>query len=164
MAQRPSKAIRIQRLLTSKGQEIDRLRAQRALQDSFNKVLAEEGRKAEGDEKNALDDAEKILKEQNAAETASNAVEQGEKKKDGKGKDGKAKGGVDESKYTSIQYSLTCQILQKKKAHVYVIVICIIYAVKDEHENDFEGEYWVIASLTFLSRNVVCVPSETVRC
>lgn len=69
-----------------------------AKKDSFNKVLASEGRKAEGDEASALDDAEKILKEQTAAETASNAIEQGDKKgKDGKGKDGKAKGGVYES-------------------------------------------------------------------
>lgn len=54
-----------------------------AKKDSFNKVLADEGRKAEGDEAAALEDAEKILKEQTAAEQAEAAVEHGEKPKKG---------------------------------------------------------------------------------
>eukprot|EP00435_Cladocopium_sp_Y103_P008972 s4065_g2.t1 len=61
-----------------------------AKKDSFNKVLEDEGRKAEGDEAEALQDADKILKEQTAAEQAANAVEKGEKPPgdDAKGKDG----------------------------------------------------------------------------
>jgi len=60
-----------------------------AKKDSFNKVLEDEGRKAEGDEAEALQDADKILKEQTAAEQAANAVEKGEKPAgDAKGKDG----------------------------------------------------------------------------
>mmetsp|Transcript_17388 Transcript_17388/g.41196 ORF Transcript_17388/g.41196 Transcript_17388/m.41196 type:complete len:164 (+) Transcript_17388:101-592(+) len=50
-----------------------------AKKDNFNKVLADEGRKPEGEEAQALADADKILKEQNAAEQAENAVEKGQK-------------------------------------------------------------------------------------
>mmetsp|Transcript_103306 Transcript_103306/g.143946 ORF Transcript_103306/g.143946 Transcript_103306/m.143946 type:complete len:162 (+) Transcript_103306:111-596(+) len=50
-----------------------------AKKDNFNKVLADEGRKAEGDEADAMHDADEILKEQTAAEQAANAVEHGEK-------------------------------------------------------------------------------------
>mmetsp|Transcript_12880 Transcript_12880/g.24258 ORF Transcript_12880/g.24258 Transcript_12880/m.24258 type:complete len:177 (+) Transcript_12880:154-684(+) len=49
-----------------------------AKKDEFNKVLADEGRKPEGDEAMVLDDANKILKEEAAAEKAENAVEHGE--------------------------------------------------------------------------------------
>mmetsp|Transcript_67702 Transcript_67702/g.140375 ORF Transcript_67702/g.140375 Transcript_67702/m.140375 type:complete len:192 (+) Transcript_67702:34-609(+) len=49
-----------------------------AKKDGFSKVLADEGRKPEGDEASALDDANKVLKEEAAGEQAENAVEHGE--------------------------------------------------------------------------------------
>mmetsp|Transcript_97244 Transcript_97244/g.119132 ORF Transcript_97244/g.119132 Transcript_97244/m.119132 type:complete len:156 (+) Transcript_97244:109-576(+) len=61
-----------------------------AKKDNFKKVLENEGRKAEGDEAQALQDADTILKEQTAAEQAANAVEKGEKPP---GNDAKGKGG-----------------------------------------------------------------------
>eukprot|EP00439_Symbiodinium_sp_Y106_P056418 s534_g7.t3 len=45
-----------------------------AKKDGFSKVLADEGRKPEGDEASALDDANKVLKEEAAGEQAENVL------------------------------------------------------------------------------------------